>query len=1240
MAKDSDLSADRQVQLSPSGTMALKAGTDFNILAASSQAGTLQLRAGNDINNIGNTLSAKDSLDLSAGRDINLRTTTTSVSLGTTRSGTDSTTLDKVAGLSVTDTGAGSSLLVSAGRDINLAAADISNAGVGGSTALSALRDLNLGTVGISARDDTVKNANNYRKESSTSEVGTVINGAGSVLLDAGNNLTVRAGQVDAGSGLSVNAGNNIDITTGSATYSLDQSSQTSKSGFLSKKVTTTRDTVDAVTSIASSLTGGTVSMKAGNDLNITDSAVVGDDAVKMAAGKEINIAAAIDTNSEWNHVEQKQSGLLRGGGGFGISYGTRTTTTDKTRDAVTQSGQARSLVGSIGGDLTLDAGNAIKVSGTDMSAGRDMGLAAKDVTIDAGKDKIDTRFKTRVEQDAISLRVGGSVVNAIQSVQSVQQTVQATDNKRVQAMAAATAALAVKDAAAQAKDGLSVSLSLTAGHSESVQTTTISEMLHTGSALTAGRDISIVAKGGEGSGNINVIASDVNAGRNVTLAANNQVNMVAAQDLESQHSESKSISAEAGVAASYSTKDGMAVGLTASVSGSKGHDDGEGTTQVNTKVNAGQTLTIVSGGDTNIKGAVASGNQVVANVGGNLNLESLQDTAKFDSKTQSVSVSGTYGYGASVSGSASQTTIKSDYASVQEQSGIRAGDGGFQITVAGNTDLKGALISSTDAGTAANSLVTKTLTQNEIENHATMEGTSIGLSGGGTVGGTGDKGATGPGTIHWNDRGESGVAGGVSGLAATSSHDSSMTKSGISAGAITITDSVAQTALTGKSAEETVAGINRAVSTGVDTSGKIGNNSDLAEVKTTLDVTAQFAAAASNAVGTYASDKLKEAQQLYVEAASETDPDKAEEKIRQANQLASDWAEDGKARVALHTMVGGLAGNFNGALGAGAASVMTPLVAEQIRSLDIPRQVQSALILAAGTAVGAVAGGGGGAVAATNEVENNYLSHKEIALANKALGECAKKGGDVDACKKKIIEQMQELDAERDKDIGEATRIAQNAEYQIQKCDDRACVDGYQSKQLSAINYLSLVAAGKNNGTITFDGYHPDRLLELSLVTDGFVNAADKKLDRAILATKDGINYINKTTLSDWVKDGANGVWSGAKTAYAFGKAAITDPIPAFAVDRSIDNLSFKTTYDTGEIVFDAALGIVSYAGGKAATWIVGEGWKPLPSRSEKIVEVPANSVPPKGGVGGGGLGDDHQLLLSEHNWKKVQAS
>ncbi|MFP3454474.1 hypothetical protein R0K30_23005, partial [Bacillus sp. SIMBA_154] len=54
--------------------------------------------------------------------------------------------------------------------------------------------------------------------------------------------------------------------------------------------------------------------------------------------------------------------------------------------------------------------------------------------------------------------------------------------------------------------------------------------------------------------------------------------------------------------------------------------------------------------------------------------------------------------YGASsVAGNISQQKMNSDYAAVGEQSGIKAGDGGFDINVSGNTDLKGGVIASSD---------------------------------------------------------------------------------------------------------------------------------------------------------------------------------------------------------------------------------------------------------------------------------------------------------------------------------------------------------------------------------------------------------------------------------------------------------------------------------------------------------------------------------------------------------------
>ncbi|HBO37722.1 MAG TPA: hypothetical protein DD638_03575, partial [Pasteurellaceae bacterium] len=63
-----------------------------------------------------------------------------------------------------------------------------------------------------------------------------------------------------------------------------------------------------------------------------------------------------------------------------------------------------------------------------------------------------------------------------------------------------------------------------------------------------------------------------------------------------------------------------------------------------------------------------------------------------YKGKQQNMSAQVTVGYGVSASGSYSQSKMNADYASVTEQSGIYAGDEGYQINVNNHTDLKGAL--------------------------------------------------------------------------------------------------------------------------------------------------------------------------------------------------------------------------------------------------------------------------------------------------------------------------------------------------------------------------------------------------------------------------------------------------------------------------------------------------------------------------------------------------------------------
>ncbi|KWF62932.1 hypothetical protein WT57_24180 [Burkholderia pseudomultivorans] len=81
-------------------------------------------------------------------------------------------------------------------------------------------------------------------------------------------------------------------------------------------------------------------------------------------------------------------------------------------------------------------------------------------------------------------------------------------------------------------------------------------------------------------------------------------------------------------------------------------------------------------------------------------------------------------------------------YAGVNEQAGIQAGDGGFDIKVGGNTDLKGAYIAST-ATQDKNQLTTGTLTFSDIQNRSEHEASSVGISAGGGVGNGGNSYAT-----------------------------------------------------------------------------------------------------------------------------------------------------------------------------------------------------------------------------------------------------------------------------------------------------------------------------------------------------------------------------------------------------------------------------------------------------------------------------------------------------------------
>ena len=275
-------------------------------------------------------------------------------------------------------------------------------------------------------------------------------------------------------------------------------------------------------------------------------------------------------------------------------------------------------------------------------------------------------------------------------------------------------------------------------------------------------------------------------------------------------------------------------LGFTAGGNVGKGYGNGDSVTHRHSHIGEKGSQTLIqSGGDTIIKGAQVCGTGVQVNAK-NLSIQSVQDSETYQSKQQNGNVQVTVGYGFSASGSYSQSKVKADHASVTEQSGIYAGEDGYQIKVGDNTDLKGGIITSGKSAEdkGKNLFQTATLTASDIQNHSRYEGKSFGI--GASVAISGESmgqnrpADSGPG-IRLIDVSKGQNNNNAIGYGSDGDSKNSTTRSGINTRNIHITDEAGQLARTGRTAKETEARIH----TGIDTetadqhSGRLKNSFD-----------------------------------------------------------------------------------------------------------------------------------------------------------------------------------------------------------------------------------------------------------------------------------------------------------------------------------------------------------------------------------------------------------------------------
>ncbi|WP_405124821.1 hemagglutinin repeat-containing protein [Ralstonia pseudosolanacearum] len=987
--------------------------------------GDLLVRAGNDLTVHGANITAGGNAQVTAGHDILVDAVQSTTSQSVTKNSQHHWEADSTTHQGSTIS-AGGSLAMQSGNDTTFKGATVS---AGQDLSVIAGGNLTATTVTDTSKYNNVAADSKTRQEVDRTydeaAVGTAfssgrhatlaaVNAAagGNARTDGKGNVTLTGSSVTAGTntatpGAITIAGNgNVTLNEGREEHDSYQAVSSKRGSLVNGSTTGTMQSAQANIGMASTVSGDSVVVRAGKDLTIQGSNVVGTNDVTLGAGGSVKIAASENTERSQSDYSKREYGFLSGltvlnqldGGLQGYVIGTRTTTNTQQATQVSHTG---SMVGSINGNLNIASGNDLHVTGSTLHAGNDLALAGKTVKIDAVQDTATESEQQSFRQTAISSGLSNPVISAIQTARQMASAAKHVDgDPRLMALAAVTTGLAAKNAydavgGDPVKAATSIGLNISLGSSKSDSRAEARSSTVVGSTVSAGHNVTIAAAGAGKDSNIDVIGSAVSAGHNSLLNAEGNVNLQAGQSTSSQHSTSGGASASIGISIGVGSQSGIA--FTAGVSGNRGRANGDSSVWTNTHVTAGDTLTIRSGGDTNLKGAVASGKQVIADVGGNLNVESLQNTDHYDSKQQSAGVSVSICvppicYGASsVSGNVSQNKLNSDYAGVTEQSGIKAGDGGFQVGVKGNTDLKGGVIASSDKAVqeGLNSLTTATLTHSDIQNHANYSGSQVGVSGGYSFGG----GSTDKSGIGKDQQGKADNVNPVPGteqpshggfvaappiVMSASGSASSTTRSAISGGAITITDGAKQQQLTGQTAAETVASINRDTS---NTGGALAPIFDKDKIQAGFEITSQFI----NQMGTFVGNRLKDVDAAKAAAQDpKLTPEQRAQAQQQAERLTADWGPGGTYRQVLTALTVAAGGNVAGGMGQFAQNAtvayLQELGANQVKQIadglgsESARAALHAIVGCAGAAASSQNCGAGAMGAAASSVLGSLL--------------------------------------------------------------------------------------------------------------------------------------------------------------------------------------------------------------------------------------------------------------------------
>ena len=834
----------------------------------------------------------------------------------------------------------------------------------------------------------------------------TAVNAGGQLNVVASEgDIRTQGTQIAAEKGATFLASNNIELGTAENTYT--QQANTSDKGFSlgdANKylfgVHTQRENGDATqtqeVSTTISVGGNNQIVAQKGDIHAKGAKIVSEGKNQLSAAGNVVLDTAVTTQET---TQQRKGHAV---GEAVISDSERFYGYNRTR--FNQDGNfthhEKAQLASLGDKVEVYAGKDYRQTSAEI-------LSKDKASINAQNIIVDSAFNTdKYKQSESDLKFGqftrvkSPIIDLINSIESTVKNKKASD--RVQAAnIMSVAAQAYNLASAfQGQGGASYLIRVESGtgvaHSrkkeDSYQHTSQGNLFNAKEIeFTARGDGSTNAQGNPQLGNINITHADITSvdekgnrlkDSSVTFNANN-LTIDPGKSTVDQHARSQSAGVEVGMAATIGAQTG--IGIYARVGGSSSKTNVEGVNYTNSHLNT-ETLNINTQGDTTLTGTTAKAKTINANVGGNLNIASVQDENKFETKSSGGGLEVEFGWGNNwrVSGYGNSEKGESGYKQVREQAGLFAEEGGYHVN-AKNVHLKGAAITSTNP--ANSELATNKLTFEDIQNESHSDAMSMSFSASYSKGGSAPKDNSSTGSSPFSQIGSK-MKDSFSSNGPTSSStsfggglpmnesdsDNSVTRATLTEGKITLNKDTAPTQTTAQAL-----GINTDIN---QANGEVDKPKDVNQI---LSEQRQISAAAGNiksAVNTYMENQQKAVIKEMMELQAERDVlvkrndkaalEKVDEQLGMLLKESEEWGNEGKYRRALDAITSAGIAALSGQSAQGiAVTAASPYVNQKIKNATTDEQtgkVNKVTNIAAHALWGAVEGnalGGSGTAGA-----------------------------------------------------------------------------------------------------------------------------------------------------------------------------------------------------------------------------------------------------------------------------------